>query len=212
MLSPESARSWYAASDPVHGIDHVLRVYKLAERIARAEGADLEIVGAAVLLHDARDPLEEVEKSNGGRAEHQNASATFARGVLQSEGWPEERIAAVEHCIHAHRFRGDVPPETLEARVLFDADKLDAIGAVGVARAIAFAVQAGRPVYAEPSRRFEQTGQTEAGELHSAYHEFIFKLRHLKERLYTTTGRQMAEERHRYMEDFFDRLREEAGE
>jgi uncharacterized protein len=105
-----------------------------------------------------------------------------------------------------------VPPETLEARVLFDADKLDAIGAVGVARAIAFAVQAGRPVFAEPSRRFEQTGQTEAGELHSAYHEFIFKLRHLKERLYTTTGRQIAEERHRYMEDFFDRLREEAGE
>jgi uncharacterized protein len=77
-----------------------------------------------------------------------------------------ERIAAVQHCIRAHRFRDDrEPPQTLEAKILFDADKLDVLGAIGAARTIAYAVLDGQPVYAEPSPRFRSTFQKECHSL-----------------------------------------------
>ena len=89
---------------------------------------------------------------------------------------------------------------------MFDADKLDAIGAIGVARAIAFAAQRGQPAYAQPSPLFLQSGQLEPGEAHSAYHEYVFKLQHIRQRLYTPSGRSLADERHRRMADFFENL------
>lgn len=202
MPTIESARAWYPSSDPVHGIDHVLRVYRMAERLAKAESADLEIVRAAVLLHDAQSPT-----SGDSRANHHTASADFAGQVLKTEGWPEDRIAAVRDCIYAHRFRGNQQhPRTLEAQILFDADKLDAIGAIGVARAVSYAVLDDQPVYAPPSRQFLQTGQKEPGEPHSSYHEYLFKLRRLKDRLYTKSARSIAKKRHRIMVEFFTQL------
>ena len=210
MPTIDSARPWYPAGDAVHGFDHVLRVYRMAERLALAEGADLEIVRAAALLHDAVPPqpaAPEPGPQAGERAAHHHASAGFAAQALRQEGWPEARIRAVQHCIRSHRFRdASQPPATLEAQVLFDADKLDAIGAIGVARAVAYAAQAGQPAYQTPSAHFLQTGECQPGEAHSAYHEYLFKLRALKQRLYTTSARQLAEERHRVMEQFFERL------
>jgi len=213
MPTLEQARAWYP-NDPVHGFDHVLRVYHLAEQLALAEGADLEIVQAAVLLHDAknvtRDTLRQAQGKllNVPRSDHQLASAAFARQVLMAEGWAENRIAAVEHCICAHRFRDNsTQPQTLEAKILFDADKLDAIGAIGVARAVAYAAAHGQPAFAQPSERFLTTGETSPGEPHSAYHEYLFKLRKLKDRLYTPTAKALAEERHRFMEVFFAQLK-----
>lgn len=212
MPTLEQARNWYPADDPVHGFDHVLRVYRMAERLAQAEGADLEVVRAAALLHDAGDGLTAEAEAHSPRMGHQHASASFAAQTLRAEGWPEERIRAVQHCIRAHRFRDDSePPATLEAQVLFDADKLDAIGAIGVARAVAYAVRAGQPVYAQPSEHFLLTGQTMAGEPHSAYHEFQFKLAQLKDRLFTPAAQAIAEQRHQEMTVFFELLAEEAG-
>lgn len=211
MPSIEQARSWYPASDPVHGFDHILRVYQTARKLAAAEGADVEIAGAAALLHDAGVPHVE-DSENGGldpasRKSHHHASAEFARQVLQAEGWPEARIAAVEHCIRAHRFRDNSePPQTLEAKILFDADKLDAIGATGVARAVAYAALHGEPAYLPPSPRFRETGEREPGEGHSSFHEYLFKLRRLKDRLFTASGRAAAEERHRFLAAFYERL------
>ena len=209
MPTIEQSRQWYPADDPVHGFEHVLRVLRLAEQIAQAEGADMEIVRAAVLLHDAAADLTGSDQPSARRAHHLS-SAGFARQVLSAEGWSEARIAAVQHCIRAHRFRDDTArPQSLEAQVLFDADKLDAIGASGVARAVAYAARLGQPAYAAPSARFIESGQLQPGEPHSAYHEYIFKLRKLKDRLHTPTARRMAEERHRLMADFFERLRQE---
>jgi uncharacterized protein len=200
----EAARRWYPESDPVHGFDHVLRVYWMAELIARQEGADLEIVRAAVLLHDAQEASDTAPVE---RASHHQASADFARRVLEMEGWQAERIAAVEHCIRAHRFRDESEqPETLEAQVLFDADKLDAIGATGVARAVAFAARLGMPAYAPPSESFVRSGTLEPGELHSAYHEYLFKLSKLKDRMHTRTAWRIAAERHAVMADYFEQL------
>jgi uncharacterized protein len=197
MPTIEQARNWYTDSDPVHDFDHILRVYRMAERLAVAEGADMEIVRAAALLHDA-------EGSNladqAKRATHHHASADFA-------GWDEQRIAAVQHCIRAHRFRDtSEPPQSLEAQILFDADKLDAIGAVGLARVIAYSARVPRPFYAPPSAQFLQTGQKEPDELHTAYHEHLFKLSKIKERMYTKTGKTVAKDRHQYLDDYFKRL------
>jgi uncharacterized protein len=83
--------------------------------------------------------------------------------VLSDEGWPNGRIEAVQHCIRAHRFRGDEAPQSLEAQILFDSDKLDVLGAFGIARTISYAIQAGEPIYATPSDKFLKTGDREPG-------------------------------------------------
>jgi uncharacterized protein len=112
-----------------HGEDHVLRVLKIARFIAAKEGADIEVVSKAALLHDSF--------RNGEN--HALKSAEFARKLLSEEGYGEEFIEAVVHAIEAHSFSGRIEPRTLEAKVLSDADKLDAIGAIGVARAFMMA-------------------------------------------------------------------------
>lgn len=203
------ARQWYRLNDPVHGFHHITRVYQIAERIAKAEGADIEIVRAAALLHDV-----EGNSVNEGRLEHQHASAQFASLILLEEGWSEERVSAVIHCIRAHRFRDQSePPQTIEAKVLFDADKLDAIGAIGAVRAIAYAVLDQQDLFAKPSKRFLETAQKEPGEAHSPYHEYLYKLKKLKDQMFTKTGRELAFERHTFLEGFFNQLLAElAGE
>ena len=209
MPTIDSARPWYPENDPVHGFDHVLRVYHMAEILAQEEGADLEIVQAAALLHDA----EGSETSGGeiGRTNHHHASAEHAWQVLLAEGWQPERIEAVVHCIRAHRFRDDSEqPQTLEAKILFDADKLDVIGAIGIVRTVAFDVVVGQPIYFPPSDLFISTGVKEVGEPHSSYHEYLFKLSKIKDRLYTAKARGLAEDRHAFMAEFFQRLAAES--
>ena len=208
MPTLEQAKTWYSTDDPVHGLDHILRVYHMAEHLARIEGADLEIVRAAALLHDV-DGSEPHDEQ--GRANHHEASASFARSILLTEGWTDARIAAVEHCIRAHRFRNPTePPGTLEAKILFDADKLDVLGAFGAARTIAYAAQAGQPIFAVPSESFLATGQKETGEPHSSYHEFLFKLQNVQARLFTSEAKRLAEARHAYLVGFYEQLASEA--
>ena len=180
----------------------------MALQLAEDEAADRDIVAAAALLHDVMGS----SPGSGQRGEHHLVSAVFAERVLTKMKWHADKISAVQHCIRAHRFRSDSEvPESIEAKVLFDADKLDVLGATGVARTIAYAAHAGEPIYATPSERFMASGQKEAGEPHSAYHEFIFKLQFIKDRLYTATGRRMAAERHDFLVGFFDRLALEMG-
>ncbi len=211
MPTLDQARQFYLSADPVHDFRHIERVLALAERVGREEGADLEILRAATLLHDASGATPGSEA--GARATHHEASAEFAREVLKGEGWPEARIEAVLHCIRAHRFRGTEAPRSLEAKILFDCDKLDVLGAIGVARAMAYAALAGQPLTGEPTETFKATGQKEPGEPHTPYHEFLFKLSKVKDRLHTPTARAIAQERHRYLEEYFERLaREVAGE
>jgi uncharacterized protein len=208
MPTVEQAGRWYDPRDPVHGLDHVLRVLALAERLGSEVGADVDVVRAAALLHDAADAAP--APAGVGRTSHERGSAEFAEQILRAEGWPEGRIEAVVHCIRAHRFRGQERPRTLEAQVLFDADKLDVMGAFGAARTIGYAVQAGTPIYAQPSPRFLETGETEAEEPHSAYHEYLFKLRHVRERLYTEPARRLAGRRHAALTAFFEQMAAEA--
>lgn len=203
MPTIEQARAWYSDEDPTHDFSHILRVHTLAMQIAEAEGADRAIVSAAALLHDA-------EGSDPGRvaarANHHEASADFAGEALAAEGWPPERIVAVQECIRTHRYRSGEAPETLEAQVLFDADKLDSIGAIGAARALAFAARSGQPFYLEPSAQFRAEGRLETGEPHSAYHEYIFKLQNIPGRLFTESARRIAAGRQAALAAYFEQL------
>ena len=207
-ITIEEAKTWYEKADTVHDFDHVLRVYHLAERLAKSEGANLGIVQAAALLHDSRGSAPGGEGNQ--RAEHHITSALFAGEVLKEKKWSAEKIQAVQHCIRAHRYRGkEEEPETIEAKVLFDADKLDVLGAIGAARTIAYAALEGQPAYAKPSALFLATGEKEPGEPHSSYHEFLFKLRHVKNRMFTQSGKAVAEARHAYLIGFYDKLQAE---
>jgi len=205
MITITKARQHYAGADTVHDFDHVLRVLRLAERIGQAEGADMAIVRAAALLHD----VGRAEAETQG-LDHAAFAAGQAREILASQ--PQETIEAVAHAVAAHRFRTGPAPETLEARVLFDADKLDAIGAVGVARAFAYGGAHGQrlwaPIASVDEARWKAKGDDP--KTHTPVHEFVIKLAHLRERLFTPAGRAIAKERHAYMVSFFERLEDEA--
>lgn len=196
MIDVEQVRRLYQGAEAVHDFDHVLRVLALAERLARAEGADLEIVRTAALLHDA---------ARGGEVDHARAGAELARALLA--GHPRERVEAVAHAIAAHRFRGGPAPATLEAKVLHDADKLDAIGAIGVARAFHYGGHEGQRLWAEVPPDYRETPATAAE--HTPVHEYVYKLARIRERLLTDSARRLAEERHAFMVAFYERLERE---
>jgi uncharacterized protein len=203
MLTLENARSWYPVCDAVHGFDHIERVYAMCERIGQAEGADMRILLTAALLHDSQGS----HPQEGQRNDHHLRSARFSEEILTAEGWEAADITAVQHCIRSHRFRGrDEAPVTLEAKILFDADKLDVIGAIGVVRALAYAFQIDQPAFAQPSRMFLEEYIKESGEPHSAYHEYLFKLKGISETLFTPTARRIAELRQRTIDGFFEEL------
>ncbi len=196
MISIDEARQYYQGHETSHDFDHILRVLVLAERIARAEGGDLEVVRAAALLHDIGRAQEEVTGED-----HAAIGAARAREILA--GHPPEKVEAVVEAIASHRFRGGPPPATPEARALFDADKLDAMGAVGIARAFARAGAQNRRLWVSPDVAVAQGDGTPE---HTAVHEFILKLSRLRDAMTTATGRALAEERHAFMVEFFTRL------
>jgi uncharacterized protein len=197
MITIDFARTLYDDRDPVHDFDHVLRVLALARRIGQAEGADMAIVETAVLLHDIQRADEH---------DHAVSAADEARAILSQLDPPPPAgfIDAVAHAIAAHRFRNTITPETLEAKVVFDADKLDAIGAIGVARAYAYSGMIRRKLWGDVP-----LGYTGDSPDHTARHEFVYKLARIQDRMQTETGRALARERHAYMAAFFARLERE---
>jgi len=191
-----------------HGWDHAERVWRLCEHIGTLEGADLEVLELAAFLHDIGRAQ---EKASGGGVCHARAGAERAREILLGEGVPPETVDRVAHCIASHRFRGeDSRPRSMEARVLFDADKLDALGAVGVGRAFLFAGEVGARLH-NPEVDLERTRSYSRED--TAWREFSVKLSKIPDRMLTEAGRRMAESRHAYMVRFFERLdREVAGD
>ena len=216
-LTLEEARTLYAVGDAAHDFDHVLRVTRLAERIAAAEGADLTIVRLAALLHDLPAPAlaaetaaetatgTATETDAAHRTTHHLAAAQQAGHLLAARGVDAATVAAVVHCIEAHRFRDQrIRPQTLEAQSLYDADKLDAIGAIGVARVFAYAGAHGSRLWVEPVAAI--TGDAGAVADYTPVHEYVFKLRRLLDTLHTPTARVIGAERHATMTAFFTQL------
>jgi uncharacterized protein len=189
----------FAVEGSGHDWPHIRRVWHVARALAAQEpGTDQEVVELAALLHDIAD-----WKFHNGDYE---AGPRAARVWLQSQQVPEATIARVEQVIREVSFKGlgvETPVTSPDAAVVQDADRLDAIGAIGVGRAFAYGGHKGRPMH-DPATPpvshadFEQYKQSTAPTLNHFYE----KLLHLKDRLHTPGARQLAEERHHFMQTF----------
>ncbi|MFA5716544.1 MAG: HD domain-containing protein [Desulfobulbaceae bacterium] len=186
-----------------HGPDHIERVYRTALAIGRKLHARLDILAAAALLHDIG---RRQETAGRGSVCHARKGAEMAAAILADLGISPGDIEAVVHCIRSHRFRGGESPQTLEAEILFDADKLDSIGAIGIGRAFLFAGQVGARLHdAEIDHAHTRPYSAED----TAYREFRVKLSRVRDQMRTGPGRKLAEQRHAFMEIFFDELNRE---
>jgi uncharacterized protein len=132
----------------------------------------------------------------------------MARPILDKYGFSENEIDRILHCIETHRYRRGGEPRSHEARILFDSDKLDAIGAIGIGRAFVFAGENGAAVHI---RNLDIENSESYTKSDTAYREFKVKLEKIKNRIYTSEGKRIAAERHKYMVSFFDRLEKEAA-
>ena len=192
---------YFSGSCPSHDWSHVDRVYDLAQKIAEKEKANLFIVKLAALLHDIG---RKKESEFNGNADHAKISAEIAKKILKKYRINGDITKQVLHCVLSHRFRKGNIPKTIEAKVLFDADKLDCIGAIGVARAYSCAGNKGLKLYSD--KDFLGTGYEKE---HSPVTEFLYKLSKVKNKMQTKTGKKIALERHKYMENYFYRLNKE---
>jgi len=194
------AESFFEAARGSHGWDHTLRVYHLCERMGPEENADMAVLCIAALLHDIGRGEQDDSR---GRLCHAEVGAELARSILADLHLEADRKENILHCIRTHRFRGDQVPRTMEAKILFDADKLDAIGAVGVARAYLFAGEIGARLH---NPEIDVADSAAYSRDDTGYREFKVKLSRIKDRMLTETGRRMARDRHAFMEAFFERF------
>lgn len=199
----KEAGAFFRSARGSHDWDHTERVTKLSLKIGRKEKADLGVLELAALLHDIGRGDEDRSR---GRICHGRSGAALARTILARHGCDPETIRAVAHCIRTHRFRRGGAPRTLEARVLFDADKLDSIGAVGIGRAFQFAGEIGARLHDKAIDVRKTKPYTRED---TAYREYLVKLSRVRDRMMTREGRRLAAERHRFMADFFARLNKE---
>jgi uncharacterized protein len=199
----KEAKSFFSNAKGSHDWEHTERVYNLCMSIGEKENAGMEILKLATILHDIG--REEQDKSNGEIC-HAERGAILAKEILRKYNIGQEKINKITHCIESHRFRGNKIPQTIEAKVLFDADKLDAIGATGVGRAFLFAGEIGARLH---NKEIEVEKTTAYSKEDTAYREFIVKLSKIKDRMLTQEGKRIAEERHIFMVNFFNRLNKE---
>jgi len=186
-----------------HDWEHTKRVYNMALHIGKTEKADLEIIKYAALLHDIG--RSEQDKNNG-KISHEKLGAKMAKEILENLDINEDKIKKIIHCILTHRFREKTKPQTLEAKVLFDADKLDGIGAIGIGRAFVFAGEVGAVVH---NKDIDLKNSKSYSKEDSAYREFLVKLIKIKDVIYTIEGKRIAKGRHEFMITFFERINKE---
>ncbi len=142
-LFAAKAKTLYPADDVSHDVLHIDRVVKTALQLAQAEGADIRVVMPAAYFHD----FVNVPKDDPRRKMASRLSADAAVAYLREVGYPEEQLPAIHHAIAAHSFSANIAPETIEAKVVQDADRLDALGAFGIARCFSVSTLLKRPYY-----------------------------------------------------------------
>lgn len=205
------ARERMRGADPAHDLLHVNRVVATATRLAEAEHADPLVVIPAAWLHD----LVDVPKDDPKRAHASRLSADAAVDFLREQGYPTDRLEAVRHAIEAHSFSARLEPKTKEAEVVQDADRLEALGAIGIARCFATGTSMHRPFYdaddpfgadwtdpAVPPRR-------EPDDRANTLDHFWTKLFRVAETMRTEAGRREAARRAETMRRYLNELRRE---
>lgn len=192
------------ASDAAHDLEHTRRVVANARALARVEGADLAVVLPAAWLHDCVS----VPKDSPQRPLASRLAAETAATWLTTAGYPRPLVPAVAHAIAAHSFTAGIAPESAEARVVQDADRLDALGAIGIARCLMLGATMGRPLY-DPAEPFPVRRQPDDGR--SSIDHFFTKLLRLASTMTTAAGRAEAERRTTTMRAYLRELGREIG-
>jgi len=202
-LIHDTALTLFEQAKGSHAWDHTLRVCELCRQIGPQEGADMAVLISAAYLHDIGRAYED---ATNGSVCHAKKGAALAIPIVAGLPFDDGQKKNIIHSIRSHRFRDDRAPESIEAKVLFDADKLDSIGAVGIARAFLFAGEVGARLH-NPDVDVHKTQAYSADD--TGYREYQLKLRHIKERILTPTGKKLAMARHAYMVQFFEHFLEE---
>ncbi|VVB77736.1 Ribonuclease Y [uncultured archaeon] len=186
-----------------HAYDHTKRVCNLALKIGKKEKADLDILKAAALLHD----ISRKKEDNNEIECHAEHGAEMAEKILKEMNFPPEKIINVKHSIKVHRHSKKLKAETKEAQIIQDADRLDALGAITIARMFSTGGKTNRPLY-KPGIPF--------GKVHKGYysestiHGFYAKiLKITPESFNTSEAKTIAKERYKFVEEFIDRFLKE---
>ena len=193
------------AGDAAHDLEHVRRVVRNAKQLAAAEGARLEVVVPAAWLHDCVT----VPKNSPQRAQASRLAAEQAAQWLHEWRYSGEWVPEILHAIEAHSFTAGLTPRTLEARVVQDADRLEAIGAVGLARCLMLGGAMGRPLYAPEDPFCERRPPDDRA---AAVDHFYTKLLKLEGTMQTESGRREARQRTEFLREFLAQLRREIGD
>lgn len=187
--------------DSAHDFSHAMRVYKLAEIKGRKEKADMNILLPAVLLHDI---AKSSKKSISERKKSAVISARIASGILRNLKYP--KADEILYCVKVHSFAKDIKPKTKEARILQDCDRLDAMGAIGIARCFAVGENMKIPFYED---REPFALKRKLNDDRYSIDHFYAKLLKLKDGMHAEESKKIAEERHRFMVEFIKQLKEE---
>lgn len=189
--------------DPAHDFQHIIRVYKNAELIGHREGANMEILLPAVLLHD----LVVYPKGSAKTSKSADDSADLAEKLLRSYGYSQDKIDRISYCIRTHSYSKRLVPATLEGKILQDADRLDALGAIGIARTFSVGGSEKRSFYNPDDPSWKSHRELDDREW--TLDHFQTKLLNLKRSMHTKTAREMAQERAKFMELFIKQLQKE---
>lgn len=196
------ARELYPATDPAHDFLHIRRVVNTAIELAREERADLMIVVPAAYFHD----FVSIPKNDPRRTQASALSAEAAAEYLGSAGYPTRYLDAIRHAIAAHSFSAGIPCETMEAKVVQDADRLDSLGAIGIARCFTTTALMGRPYYAEQDLFAENRAPDDQS---YAVDHFFVKLFKVSETLQTASARSEGARRVAFLQEYLKQLRSE---
>lgn len=193
-------------TDSAHDREHVYRVLYHAMDIAKHEAhVDYDVLICACLLHD----IGRKEQFEDARLCHAQVGAGKAYDFLIDNHFDLSFAEKVAHCIGCHRYRGDNPPQSIEAKILFDADKLDATGALGIARTLIYKGQVSEPLYT-----LDASGQVSSGENDTApsfFQEYKFKLEKIYDKFYTEHGSRLAKQHQQTAVDYYEHIFEEVS-
>lgn len=189
------SKKYLDKNDEMHDWCHALRVYRLSKKISKEEGGNPEVLAAASFLHDIGMWKD--------RKNHEEVSVELSKDILKD--FDKVKRDNIIHCIRSHRFSKGRKPKTLEAKIIQDADKLDALGAMGISRALVHGGFFNRPLY-NPKKKISKDYN---GESETTIDHFYEKLLKIKDGLNTKVGGEIARDRHLFMEKFLKRFFDE---
>ena len=198
-----------------HDMEHIMRVYNLALHIAKNENVDLNIIKTAALLHDIARVKEDDDQT--GKIDHAILGAKMAKLILENLKFSEEKIKHILECIVSHRYRTGNKPKTKEAQILFEADKLDTLGAIGIARAFVWVGGNNANIYRKVNTQKyvkdnlggKINGRIKDKTKHSPQIEWETKTKFLGNKIKTIKGKEILKERMDFYKNFLNRLEKE---